>query len=46
MKKTKDFCLLLLFIFFLFGLSSCGILKEDCNCPSFSKTSKNTEKHS
>ena len=45
MKKTKNLFFLLLFSFFLMSLSSCSILKEDCDCPSFSKANEPTEKH-
>lgn len=45
MFSKNQILLLLLFTSLLLSLSSCGILKEDCDCPSFSKTQPAVEKH-
>ena len=43
LKSKLVYVTLLLLLFF--GMSSCGILKKDCDCPSFSETKKPDEKH-
>lgn len=45
MFSKNHILLLLLLTSLLISLSSCGILKEDCDCPSFSKTQATIEKH-
>ncbi len=45
MFSKNQILLLLLLTSLLLSLSSCGILKEDCDCPSFSKAQATIEKH-
>jgi hypothetical protein len=45
MFSKNQILLLLLLTSLTLSLSSCGILKEDCDCPNFSKTQATTEKH-
>ncbi len=45
MFSKNQILLFVLFTSLFLSLSSCGILKEDCDCPSFSKAQVTIEKH-